>query len=41
LASGVRTAMKRQFCKWKEVGALVPIRTRSRISSSPKVAAGS
>ena len=41
LASGVHTAMKRQFCKWKDVGALVPIRTSSRIWSSLKVAAGS
>ena len=41
LASGVRTAMKRQFCKWKDVGAVVPIRTSSRIWSSLKVAAGS
>ncbi len=31
LASGERTAMKRQFCMWKDVGALVPIRTNSRI----------
>jgi len=37
----VRTAMKRQFCKWKDVGAVVPIRTSSRIWSSLKVAAGS
>jgi hypothetical protein len=41
LASGVRTAMKRQFCKWKDVGAVVPIRTSSRIWSSLKVTAGS
>src|SRR6201991_2301312 len=41
LASGVRTAMNRQFCKWKDVGAVVPIRTSSRIWSSLKVAAGS
>ena len=34
-------AMKRQFCKWKDVGAVVPIRTSSRIWSSLKVAAGS
>ena len=33
--------MKRQFCKWKDVGAVVPIRTSSRIWSSLKVAAGS
>jgi len=33
--------MKRQFCKWKDVGALVPIRTSSRIWSSLKLAAGS
>jgi hypothetical protein len=31
--------MKRQFCKWKDVGAVVPIRTNSRIWSSLKVAA--
>jgi hypothetical protein len=37
----VRAAMKRQFCKWKDVGAVVPIRTSSRIWSSLKVAAGS
>src|SRR5215467_7954617 len=41
LASGVRTAMKRQFCRWKDVGAVVPVRTSSRIWSSLKVAAGS
>jgi hypothetical protein len=40
LASGERTAMKRQFCKWKDVGALVPIRTNSRIWSSLNMAAG-
>ena len=33
--------MKRQFCKWKDVGAVVPIRTNSRIWSSLKLAAGS
>jgi hypothetical protein len=33
--------MKRQFCKWKDVGAVVPIRTSSRIWSSLKMAAGS
>jgi hypothetical protein len=33
--------MKRQFCKWKDVGAVVPIRTSSRIWSSLKLAAGS
>src|SRR3954468_16750005 len=33
--------MKRQFCKWKDVGAVVPIRTSSRIWSSLNVAAGS
>jgi hypothetical protein len=36
-----RTAMKRQFCMWKDVGAVVPIRTSSRIWSSLKVTAGS
>jgi hypothetical protein len=39
LASGVRTAMNRQFCKWKEVGAQVPICTSLRISSSLNLAA--
>jgi len=29
--------MKRQFCKWKDVGAVAPIRTSSRIWSSLKV----
>jgi hypothetical protein len=38
---GVRTAMKRQFCMWKDVGAVVAIRTSSRICSSLKVTAGS
>jgi hypothetical protein len=33
--------MKRQFCKWKDVGAVVAIRTSSRIWSSLKVTAGS
>jgi hypothetical protein len=33
--------MKRQFCKWKDVGAVVPIRTSSRIWSSLKVTVGS
>jgi hypothetical protein len=37
-ASGERTAIKRQFCKWKDVGAVVPTRTKSRITSSLKVA---
>jgi hypothetical protein len=39
-ASRVRTAMNRRFCKWKDVGAVVPIRTSSRLWSSLKVAAG-
>jgi hypothetical protein len=30
----------RQFCKWKDVGAVVPIRTSSRIWSSLKVRQG-
>ena len=33
--------MKRQFCKWNDVGPLVAIRTSSLISSSVKVTAGS
>jgi hypothetical protein len=33
--------MKRQFCKWNDVGAVVPIRTSAQIWSSLKVAAGS
>ena len=33
--------MKRQFCKWNEVGAVAPIRTSSRIWSSLNLAAGS
>ena len=41
VSTGVRRAMKRQFCMWKDVGAVVAIRTSSRIWSSLKVAAGS
>jgi hypothetical protein len=33
--------MNRQFCKWKDVGAVVAIRTSSWIWSSLKVTAGS
>jgi hypothetical protein len=33
--------MKRQFCKWKDVDAVVEIRSSSRIWSSLKVTAGS
>ena len=41
MASGVRTAMKRQFCKLQDVGSAVAVRTSSQTWSSLKVTAGS